>query len=52
MSWKPKSNRMLVSIGKKNITAARRKVGDAWRFFEEMQVALDRAQRKQPLSTR
>jgi hypothetical protein len=45
MGWKPKSSRMLICIGKKNIQAARKKVGSAWRLVEEMKLCSRRLKR-------
>ena len=47
--WRPKSTRMLASIGKKNVVAARRHVGMAWREVEEMKMVLIRLKRTRPL---
>ncbi len=49
MGWRPKSSRVLISIGKKNMVAARRKVGDAWRNVEEMKIVMTRLNRTRPL---
>ena len=49
MGWRPKSSRMLISTGKKNVVAARRKVGRAWQLTQEMQTVLNRLNRKRPL---
>lgn len=48
MGWRPKSNRMLISIGKKNVIAARRKVGDAWKYVKEMEIVTARLNRTRP----
>jgi len=48
MGWRPKSSRMLASIGKKNVIAARRKVGRAWQLMQEMQTVLNRVNRERP----
>ena len=49
MGLRPKSSRMLASIGKKNVVAARRNVGRAWQLMQEMQTVLNRLNRKRPL---
>lgn len=49
MGWRPKSRRMLVSIGQKNIGAARRHVGIAWRNVKEIELLLGRLARSRPL---
>ncbi len=46
MSWKPKSSRMLVSIGQKNIVAARRKILRALIVVKEMEEVSVRLRRK------
>lgn len=49
LGWRPKSSRMLISIGKKNVIAARRKVGTAWRCVQEMQTVMVRLNRQRPI---
>jgi len=49
MGWRPKSNRMIASIGRKNVVAARRKVGEAWKYVKEMEVRSAWLARERPL---
>lgn len=51
MGWRPKSSRMLISIGKKNVVAARRKVGCAWQLTQEMRMVLNKVNRERPLKS-
>ena len=47
--WRPKSNRMIASIGRKNVVAAHRKVGEAWKYVKEMEMRSARLARERPL---
>jgi len=47
--WRPKSNRMIASIGRKIVVSTHRKVGEAWRYVKEMEVRSAWLARERPL---